>query len=538
MTGRVAIPDDLRALFDAACTDTLTEQQVEQLETWLRNDPAFARAYLDYFNLQCDLAFLSRFQKAAQATLASVAAEVLSTSEEHLHVPEDDTHRAPTSTGAWRRFVSLLLGTTPLSLVVAAVVVSALVGVMAITAVPLWQAANRGKAPFDVPTFVAQVTRSIDPNWADTDAGKGPGAHLMAGQKLDLQDGLVELTFRNSARVILQGPAALVLSSQSECSLENGRATAYAPKAAKGFTVQTPAAKIVDLGTQFGVSVDEETQSVQLHVFAGLVQLQTKPKDGTAPAVRQLRTGEAVSVKTGQPPEKLAHDEKAFVRELPPSSARMPEPVHQWTFNDGSARDVIGAAHGTLESGAHVADGRLHLDGTGTGVMRSVPLSRDIHSKTLVSWVSLGRLDQRGGSVLTLETTDGITFDGIVFGERTPRQWLAGSNGFQRSPVDNSGKAETQTAPATVMLAVVYRADGQITIYRNGMVYAGYRTGPPPVFSGGSCRAIFGRRHTGGHDWQMAAAIDEARIYAVPMTPGQIRQLYEEGPDRTTKDHD
>ncbi len=332
--------------------------------------------------------------------------------------------------------------------------------------------------------------------------------------------------------MILEGPATLVLASEMRGELEDGRLTAAVPESAHGFTVQTPLAELVDLGTQFGVAVERSAHIVQLHVFVGQVQLKTLAATGRQEEVRLLNAGEAIRVSVDHSLAALTSDEKSFIRTLPQSTVKVPAPVHQWTFNDGDAHDTVGGAHGTLDSGASIAGGRLHLDGSPTGVMCTAPIDGDIQSKTLISWVSLNTLDQVGGSVLTLESADGKTFDGIVFAERTPRQWMAGSTGFQRSPVDNHGNGETQTSPATMMLAIVYRSDGMIVIYRNGAIYAGYRTDPPPTYAGGSAHAIFGQRHTGGSNWQMNASIDEARIYAAALSPSQIRQLYDEGPLR------
>ena len=52
--------------------------------------------------------------------------------------------------------------------------------------------------------------------------------------------------------------------------------------------------------------------------------------------------------------------------------------------------------------------------------------------KTLVAWVAPANLTQRGGSVLTIQQGD--QFDGIVFGERVPGKWMAGSDFYRRTP--------------------------------------------------------------------------------------------------------
>ncbi|MBM3846420.1 MAG: hypothetical protein FJ405_09060, partial [Verrucomicrobia bacterium] len=128
---------------------------------------------------------------------------------------------------------------------------------------------------------------------------------------------------------------------------------------------------------------------------------------------------------------------------LPPESRS--NLLHQWTFNDGTARDSIGNSHGTLNGGAQIQDGRLVLDGI-DDFMRSAPISTNISIRTLVVWVSLDNLSQRGGSALTIENpTATDVFDGIVFGERVVQQWMNGSSLYARSVRDNGGAPETLT---------------------------------------------------------------------------------------------
>ena len=89
--------------------------------------------------------------------------------------------------------------------------------------------------------------------------------------------------------------------------------------------------------------------------------------------------------------------------------------------------------------------------------------------KTLVSWVALANTSQRGGSALTIQRGD--LFDAIVFGEREPGKWMAGSNGFVRTQGDQRGNAaETPGDNRPVQMAIVYKGK-QISIYRNGKPY-------------------------------------------------------------------
>lgn len=225
----------------------------------------------------------------------------------------------------------------------------------------------------------------------------------------------------------------------------------------------------------------------------------------------------------------------SLVASLLVSQVAQAELVHQWKFN-GFATDSVGAAHGTLSGGAKLSDGRLELDGI-DGQVLTDPLSKTLTEKTLVAWVSLNNLDQPGGgSALSVQIGDGNGgngFDGIVYAERTPYQWMAGSDFWRRSVPDNSGDEETVTDPGEVMMAISYAADDSITIYRDGQVYASADVtsqGTLNTYEGGIANAIFGRRHDGAGN-PLAGYINEARIYNTALDLGAVQSIFQTGPD-------
>ncbi|MHB8862965.1 MAG: GH32 C-terminal domain-containing protein [Pirellulaceae bacterium] len=154
-----------------------------------------------------------------------------------------------------------------------------------------------------------------------------------------------------------------------------------------------------------------------------------------------------------------------------------------------------------------------------------------IGDKTLVAWVSPSTLTQRGGSALTIEKTGGV-FDAIVFGEIAPARWMAGSNGFARTKVEQEDFAsETADSQALVAVAIVYRGN-QITIYRNGSLYADYMANGSERFEIGSGSGIdslvlMGLRHTSADRDHCAfhGTIEDARLYGVALDAEQIAAL-------------
>lgn len=98
----------------------------------------------------------------------------------------------------------------------------------------------------------------------------------------------VKLDFDHGAEVTVYGPASVVRLGPSEARLIHGRLTAVVPPAARGFAVETPAGRVVDLGTRFGI-LAAAAQNVEVHVFEGQVEVRPHKND-TVP----LAAGEAV----------------------------------------------------------------------------------------------------------------------------------------------------------------------------------------------------------------------------------------------------
>jgi len=148
-----------------------------------------------------------------------------------------------------------------------------------------------------------------------------------------------------------------------------------------------------------------------------------------------------------------------------------------------------------------------------------------LRDKTLVVWAVPANLTQRGGSALTLDAGGG-NFDGIVFGENTPGKWMPGSEGWRRTMQEQAKwPDETADGKTLVQIAIAYK-DRQITIYRNGRLYAQYVAASPPMEFGPQSTVLIGKRHLDvGEGGRFAGTIDDARIYDLALTAEQIAAL-------------
>lgn len=183
-----------------------------------------------------------------------------------------------------------------------------------------------------------------------------------------------------------------------------------------------------------------------------------------------------------------------------------------WEFNNDWQASV-GELHVTAHNGAKLDDGGLRLSGA-PAFAASTPLKANLKAKTLEAWVRLDDLSQQGGGVMSVQTLDGATFDAIVFGEKEPACWMAGSNGFVRTQSFH-GPAEDEAKQQVVHVAIVYGEDGTVTGYRNGVPYGRpYKTNGSVVFSAGAAQVVFGLRHApAGGNRHLAGWIDKARLY-------------------------
>jgi hypothetical protein len=198
-----------------------------------------------------------------------------------------------------------------------------------------------------------------------------------------------------------------------------------------------------------------------------------------------------------------------------------PKPLAAWDFSR-DLRDTVGKLHGRATGVAKVADGTLRLDGT--SYVTAGPLPAGITAKTLEAWVMLDDLDQRGGGVVSLQSSDGAVFDAIVFGEREPGRWMAGSEGFRRTQ-SFGGAAETEATQSFVHVAITFAADGTVTAYRQGIPYGkSYRVEKPAVFpADGQFQLLFGLRHTpAGGNKQLKGQILRANLYDRALTADEI----------------
>ena len=75
-----------------------------------------------------------------------------------------------------------------------------------------------------------------------------------ASDRIFIETGLVELTYANSVRMTLEGPADYHVLDEISGGLDAGKIYTTVPKGAEGFCVDYAQGSVVDLGTEFAKS--------------------------------------------------------------------------------------------------------------------------------------------------------------------------------------------------------------------------------------------------------------------------------------------
>jgi hypothetical protein len=175
--------------------------------------------------------------------------------------------------------------------------------------VPRGAAANGGP--------LAKVTQARFVLPAEGERPLTVGQFLEAG-RIRIGGGAVELTLRNGVVVVFEGPGELDLFGELASTLHDGNVVVRMPAGKNGFVVRTPATDVLDLGTEFAVSIGPgNTTDVQ--VYDGAVITSPSRRQETIRAPRRLVAGEAVRFPSepNLEPAAMAYRPERFVRKLP-----------------------------------------------------------------------------------------------------------------------------------------------------------------------------------------------------------------------------
>jgi hypothetical protein len=384
MTDPEPTNESFDTLFDDYVNGLLDATRTRDLEAWLLADVEARRAFVRYTRLHTDLLLELRARKASDRALELIgqdlpaAARTSQQSREVRHPRRPLVHRLASWFAASAVLLLIVWGG--------------------------WRLFGPRPANDEA---VAWLVNAQNCTWTD---GEPPG-ELRAGGAVRIDRGLADLRFRCGTRILVEGPAHLDLVSANSVRLRQGKLTARVPADAIGFEVVSPQGKVIDLGTEFGMSVAANGVT-DVYVFEGQVEAYPAGKSG------KLNLGErqAARIAAGQVTP-TDSDPGQFVRTIVPSPIVTPRRT-KLTFDgaiDGTLRDRTGAGTGLTH--------RL----PGTGEMLAV------HDEYL-------RLDAAGGRLELTATRSDLNTQyrlrrGEYLGVRLSDLGFTGSEDFEISAV-------------------------------------------------------------------------------------------------------
>jgi hypothetical protein len=155
---------------------------------------------------------------------------------------------------------------------------------------------KKGAAPL---SSVAVVRDTTDVQWSQNAPSKLNESSILSGEPLKIESGTMEIELKAGTKLVVEGPADWTIDGENRATLRSGKLTARITPQAIGFTLDTPSARIVDLGTEFGVVVDDK-RATDVIVFRGEVNVKSpamfKGAANDPPPSVRLTTGQSSHV--------------------------------------------------------------------------------------------------------------------------------------------------------------------------------------------------------------------------------------------------
>ena len=153
-------------------------------------------------------------------------------------------------------------------------------------------------------------------------------SRCVIGDRLRLRDGAAVLTFDAGAQVTVFGPADFEITSATSIKCRRGRVTTLVDHRGRGFSIETPQAKVVDLGTQFGLQISDKGET-EVVVFQGSIDLSYSPRaDAEDASGRRMQQGDGLLLKNSGKIERLVSVQRnSFMSTTKVAGQRLAAPV-------------------------------------------------------------------------------------------------------------------------------------------------------------------------------------------------------------------
>ena len=513
-------------LFAAAADSTATPEDIAVLDEMLRADADARSEYLRYQRLN---ALLERYERIDDPP-ARPTEEVLREICETVEVEDADSPKAEVALPT-RRFRASRHKLSISIAVAVAVMVSTLLTMHLMEVSPF--VANKAGKTNEANTkdaadhdFVASLSDWHNDHWLEDTRPPRHDPRMKAGTRLVLASGLVEITYGTGAVVVLEGPAEFVVGgteaqrrkalSHEDPSRRRKPADAansgylalgslvarVEGKGAQGFTIDTPTARIEDLGTEFGVNVSSNGIS-NVHVFEGSVRFNEK-RDHEPAVSHVLTAGRSARLAAdGKAPNFAALPPSLFpkrISALPPRSSGDPAVLHD-RFGNPATSDAlwkqtsVHASGLTISAGdashtirAKLSSGQVEFRGKGPSAKDAFDSGRALVSRQEFSLPEDGQLLVLEARLTRLSGSAGQCIAGIGFTnlhdcaqahflrKKTGMRGDLFENAVQSTPgISRQRKVGSEAIKTPVVLSLTIDAQGRVRAITNGKQLAQFQ---------------------------------------------------------------
>ncbi len=315
----------------------LPEAERSQLNQWLGEDPAHVERLAERASLHAELR--RRLQRTA------IEDDVLPASrpQNEYHVEADIllNRRTPGRLPGVLRYGVVSLIAVVVTLIIEREATPRPETPSTSEGVPLVYESVESSETFE---YVATLRRSMDCQWQQTTKPYLEGQRLASGT-LVLDQGVAEIAFDTGATLTLEGPAELRIIGRSAAQLLSGKPV-FKGDATSIFDLSTPAVRLIDIGTEYAVSVAPDSE--EIHVFEGEVL-----RSDQFGATDRLLAGEARRYSTnGQESGSLISlATEEFVRQIPDSLPSADDTNDLLTYENFSYDDPLAISSGRADGG-------------------------------------------------------------------------------------------------------------------------------------------------------------------------------------------
>lgn len=339
---------ELREILIAANGGEATDQQLERLDEMLREYPEASRYSAKLLDQQAALAW----QSSRLLPPSPIRNATACPAGRSPHTPRESSPRSAwTRFGSWSALaatVAFMAGTTLASLYWN----SARVAGRNAPATDNLVHELQERIPYE-----AQLVRSTACRWDHASAAsRSIGSVVTSGESLDLLEGLAGIDMSwstgGTAELSLEGPAAMMLSSEGMPTLRFGKLTATIASPQRPFVLETPVGRLV-IADHGSIGVAAFGNDAEIHVFGGTATLEPawQSPDRNSDAVK-IATGESLRIQIGLNGEMIVErrsaDQASFVAQVsmasdslvvPPSyveAIKAAKPIGYWRLEGGA----------------------------------------------------------------------------------------------------------------------------------------------------------------------------------------------------------